>query len=329
MLISEKLKNVIKDANSIVVISHIGPDGDTLGSSFALYNMLKQIGPEKKIDTIVTGKMPEIYKFMPGSTEAKTTKDEGLYQNYDLAISVDCAALDRLGDALTLFKNAKATLCIDHHISNPAFADFNIIDHHASATGEIIFDILKELKLTLTKEIATDIYAAILTDTGGFKFDNTTPKTFLTASELLASGIDIKAIYKRCYDSKPINMIKLQAAALHNSKFISNNRIAYTCVDKKMMKEYNATDDYLDGISETLRQVDTVEVAMVLKQTIKGDTKISFRSNSVDVSKIAEFFGGGGHKLAAGCTVQKNIEETVRELLPIVLKQVNLKNEKD
>ncbi|EKE04734.1 MAG: hypothetical protein ACD_20C00014G0003 [uncultured bacterium] len=317
-----KLVEVINKAKSVVILSHIGPDGDTLGSMFALREILSQLGTIDKIDTIVICKVPDIYTFLPGSGEVRNLGNKDLYQNYDLSITVDCASIDRLGDAIDLFRNAKMTANIDHHISNTNFAQINWVEPKASSAGQVLYNIIGLLGAKLTRNIATNLYTAILTDTGGFKFENTTPQTLEISAKLMEAGADPTFIYKKCYESKPLSMVKLQARAVDQAVFVDGNKIAYSIVTRELLDSLGASDDHVDGISEALRQINTVEVSLVFKETPKGDTKVSFRSNGTNVCEIAKFFGGGGHKLAAGCTIQKNIPDTINEVLPIVIKQV-------
>jgi len=317
-----KLLEAIKKAKNIVILSHIGPDGDTLGSMLAMNEILKKYNIEK-VDLIISGKIPDIYKFLPGIEQTKNPNNNDLYQSYDLAIAVDCASLDRLGDSVDLFRNAKMTVNIDHHISSIKFADINIINPVAAATGQILYDIIKSLEINITRDIATSLYTAILTDTGGFKFENTKPETLEICAELIRAGADAIYIYQECLEFKPLAMVRLQARAMDLAIITDNNKIAYTSVTRKLLEDFNATDDHVDGISKALREINTVEVALVFKETAKGDTKISFRSKRVNVCEIAKFFGGGGHKLAAGCTIQKNLADTINEVLPIVKKQIS------
>lgn len=323
MKLTEKLIQTIKRSKNIVILAHVGPDGDTLGSMLGLKDILKQLDNREKIDVVIVGKVPDIYRFLPGSNFIRNPDDRDLYQSYDLAITVDCASLDRLGDSVDLFRNAKITANIDHHISNTKFADINLIISDASACGEILYRLIGDLNINLTKEIATNLYTAMLTDTGGFKFENTKPNTLEVCAKLIEAGANPSQIYKECYESKPIAMVRLHARALDQAIFTENYKIAYTSVTRLLLNAFGSTDDHVDGISESLRQVNTVEVAMLFKETQKGDTKVSFRSKRVDVCEVARFFGGGGHKLAAGCTVQKNIADSINEVLPIIRKQIN------
>ena len=318
-----QLIDTIKRSKNIIILTHVGPDGDTLGSMLALKEMLSQISSIEKIDSIIVGKIPDIFKFLPDINSVKTHDDNNLYQSYDLAITVDCASIDRLGDSLDLFRNAKITANIDHHISNTKFANINVIDPQASATGQVVYNLSKLLNVKITKDIATTLYTAILTDTGGFKFENTKSETFNVCANLIKAEADPVYIYKQCYESKPLAMVKLQARAIEEAIFIENNTIAYVLISRKMLESLNASDDHVDGISEALRQINTVKVALVFKETQKGATKISMRSKKLDVCEIARYFGGGGHRLAAGCTIEKPPADAVDEILPVLKKQMN------
>ncbi|MEI8377213.1 MAG: bifunctional oligoribonuclease/PAP phosphatase NrnA [bacterium] len=318
----DTLLDIIKKTQTVAIISHLGPDGDTLGSMLGLRFILEQFSHLQKIDCIIMGKLPEVYEFLPGVRSAKTVFDESLLDKYDLAISVDCAAEDRLAEALCIFKKAKFSINIDHHQTNKGFGTLNIIDPKASSVGEILLDLVDKLGCQLTKEIATCLYVSILTDTGGFKFENTTAKTFLACAKLLETKIKPEEIYKKCYEQKPLKMILLQALAINNAKFEENDKISYTIISRKTIDAFGGQDSYTDGISEALRQAKSTEIAIVLKENPNGDTKISLRSKNIDISKIAGFFGGGGHKLAAGCIIEKTPEDAIAEILPIAKKQL-------
>jgi len=316
------LSDIIKNAQNVVIISHVGPDGDTLGSMLGLGLALKQFSNLQKIDCLILGKIPEVYDFMPGTNNLKSPSDESLLGKYDVAISVDCAAEDRLAEALSIFKKARVSINIDHHQTNKGFGSINIIDPKASSVGEILVDLTEQIGCTLTKEIAICYYVSILTDTGGFRFENTTAKTLATCAKLLENGIKPDEIFKKCYEQKPLNMILLQAYAINQAHFEENDKIAYALVSRETIDKFGSQDSYTEGISEALRQAKSVEISMVLKETTNGNTKISLRSKNIDISKIAGFFGGGGHRLAAGCVIEKKPEDAINEILPIAKKQL-------
>lgn len=322
------LLDIIKFAKNAVIISHVGPDGDTLGSMLGLKLMLENFKNLQAIDCIILGSLPEVYEFLPGKNSIKTPFDDSLLDKYDIAIAVDCAAEDRMTDAIQIFKRAKIQVNIDHHKTSDNYAQINIVNPKASSTGEMLVNIAEELGVAITKEIAINLYVSILTDTGGFKFENTTAQTFLACSKLLKSGIQPDEIFKKCYEQKPVDMIRLQAYAINNAKFEENDKIAYTIVPRKLLEKFGSQESYTDGISEKLRQAKPTQIAIVFKETQSGDTKLSLRSKSIDVSKIAKFFSGGGHRLAAGCTIQKPPEEALKEILPIAKKQIKIYEEK-
>lgn len=319
---TNKLISFLKKSKNVILLAHVSPDGDTLGSMLGLRGILSQLKNLERIDVAVVGKIPDIYRFLPDIDLVRNPDNDNLYKSYDMAISLDCASIDRLGEAIDLFRNAKITVNIDHHISNTNFADINIVDSLTSACGEVIFSLAQLFPAKITEKIATCLYTAILTDTGGFKFESTLESTFLTCAALIKAGAKPYRIYKECYESKPYEMVMLHAYAISNSITAENGKIIFTSISRDLLKKLKASDDYIDGIAETLRQINTVEVAIVFKETPKGNTKLSFRSNRVNVCDISKYFGGGGHKLAAGCTIEKNIADSISEVIPIVKKQI-------
>lgn len=315
------LFDALKNAKTVAIISHIGPDGDTLGSMMGLYSGLLQLEHLEKIDCFINGTVPQIFEFLPHIKNVKTPQNKDIEHNYDVAIAVDCAAIDRLDDSLNIFNKAKYSINIDHHGTNDGFGHCSIINPKASSVGEILTNLLPELGITLNKEIATSLYVSILTDTGCFKFENTSDTTFLACSKLIATGISAQELYKKCYEHKPLNMIKLQAHAITNATF-ENEKIAYSIVSRDILNQFGGQESYTDGISEALREATSVEISMLLKETQNGETKISMRSKNVDVAEISAFFGGGGHRLAAGCIIQKKPSDALLEILPIARKQL-------
>lgn len=319
----EQVVQEIKTAKRIIIFHHIAPDGDSLGSALALREMVQQLDNVEVVDNIITNYVQDMFSYLPDVHVFKKTDDTSLFQSYDLAITVDCASNDRLGIAESLFKKAKKTICIDHHPSNRGFADINFIDVVASAAGELVYDLIEPLGVQLNEDIATNIYTAILTDTGGFKFENTSPKTMRIAANLIEAGANPVTIYRNCYETKSLAMIKLHARVIDRAVISEDKKIIYGVIKRKTFEELEATDDCIEGITESIRQVDGVEIAMVFKETLKKTTRVSFRSNKINVCTIAGYFGGGGHKLAAGCLIEKKVEEAIVDVLSIVTKQIH------
>ena len=322
MDLQEKIIEEIKKAKKIIIFHHIAPDGDSLGSALALREIIEKLDSTEVIDNVITNYVPEIYKYLPDIDKFKKVNDPSLYNSYDLGIAVDCASKDRLGIATDLFNRAKKTISIDHHPSNTAFADINMVDISASAAGELVYKLIHPLNTWLDKNIAINLYTAILTDTGGFKFENTKAETLRICADLIEAGADPVEIYKNCYETKSLAMVKLHARVIDQAIVSEDKKIVYGVITREMLDELDASDDFIDGITEALRQINGIEVALVFKETLKKTTRISIRSNKIDVCSIASHFGGGGHKLAAGCLIEKSPEESVKDFLPFVQKQI-------
>ena len=313
----------ISEANNILIISHIGPDGDTIGSTLALAEIINNNFDSKNVHFVIQHKIPDIYKFLPNANNAILTNREVEISCYDLAIGVDCATKKRMGYFEPIFDKAKFKINIDHHETNNAYADINLIIGNSSSTGEILYDFAQKSNLKITKDAAICLYTALLTDTGAFRYSNTTANTLLTASKLVELGANSHDIYEYCFESRPVEMIRIAAQAIANAVFTKDNKIAYTLVDRNMLKEFGAIDEHLEGIPEMLRQATSVEISFIIKETIKGEAKFSFRSKAIDVASLCEQFGGGGHKLAAGCVLNTSIADALNQVLPEVEKLVD------
>lgn len=299
-------KNII-EADDIVIFSHVNPDGDTLGSMIALYHVIKNNYGKESV-MVVTGEIPDIYEFLPEIDRAVTFDKIPKDKVFSLAIAIDIAAKDRMGMGVSIFDRAKVKMNIDHHKTNNGFGDYSLIIPDACSAGEILFDMFENLGLKIDKAVSDSLYTSILTDTGGFRFENTSAKTFQIASKLVEYGTHAGEIARYCFESKPKPMVLLQANALMNAEFLENQKIAYTCITMSDMEHFQAKEDYTEGIVGALRQIKTTEVAAVLKEVNEQTTKVSLRSKHVDVSKIAAAFDGGGHAFAAGCTIQKPVK---------------------
>lgn len=314
-----KLNDIIKSSKNILIISHINPDGDTLGSMCGLYSAILD-NYKKKCDMMSISKIPDVYSFLPHLNEVKNIEDYDKSREYDLVINVDVASLDRICDAKTLFDKAKFSVNIDHHKTNSAYGDLNFINPDASSTGEVLFNCFSEMGWRVNLDAAICLYTAILTDTGSFRFDNTRPLTFDTAGKLVEIGVQPSDIYKKVYESDSKTLVMFQAHCISKAKFLDNDKIAYTIVYKKDMEKFSAGDDCMEGLTEKLRAIVTTRIAFVAKEMKNGGTKVSMRSKFADVAEICEVFGGGGHKFAAGCTIKAPVEEAARKVLEEISK---------
>lgn len=306
------LDDIIKSSGKILLLSHMNPDGDTLGSMCAMYSMIYNRF-KKKADMNVVSNIPYNYKFLPNINKAERYYDKSLV--YDLVITLDVAAIDRVMDSKIFFDRAKCSVNIDHHKTNPGFGDYQIIKPDASSCGEVLFNYFKSNGWNIDKDSAICLYTAIMTDTGNFRFENTSSNVFKAVAELVEAGANPNYIYKQCYETKTKNFVMFQNYCVNKAVFLNDNKIAYTTVYKKDLEKFSAGDDYTDGIAETLRAIDTTEVSFVVKEVDTKLTKVSMRSKKLDVAEICTKFGGGGHTFAAGCTIKAGIKDSIDKLL--------------
>ena len=315
-----KLNDIIKSSKNILIISHVNPDGDTLGSMCGLYCAILD-NFKKKCDMVAISKIPDVYSYLPHLSEVKNVDDLDKSREYDLVINVDVAALDRACDAKILFEKAKFTVNIDHHKTNIAYGNLNFINPDASSTGEVLFGCFENMNWKVNLDCAICLYTAILTDTGSFRFDNTKPSTFEVASKLVEIGVQPSDIYKKVYESDSKTLVMFQAHCISKAKFLEDDKIAYTLVYKKDMEKFSAGDDCMEGLTEKLRAIVTTRIAFVAKEMKSGTTKISMRSKFADVAEICSVFGGGGHRLAAGCTIKAPVEDAAKKVLEEIKKR--------
>lgn len=309
-----KLNDIIKSSKNILIISHVNPDGDTLGSMIGLYCAVLE-NFKKKCDMLTVSKLPDVYSYLPHYSEIKHIDEVDKSREYNLVINVDIAALDRACDGKILFEKAKHTVNVDHHKTNIAYGELNFINPDASSTGEVLFNCFENMGWKVNLDCAICLYTAILTDTGSFRFDNTKPKTFETAAKLVEIGVQPSDIYKKVYESDSKTLVMFQSHCISKAKFLQDDKIAYTTVYRKDMELFSAGDDCMEGLTEKLRAIVTTRIAFVAKEMKSGWTKISMRSKFADVAQICAKFDGGGHKYAAGCTIKAHVDEAVKKLL--------------
>ena len=299
----------INNAQSIVILTHENPDGDAIGSGLALYNALKQIG---KNPDIIIPEYPRIFEFLPGADEIKKESD---VEKYDLAISVDCATIKMLNGFATYFENAKVRVSIDHHSTNTMFGDLNYVSPDAPACAQILLVVFEYFKIEVTKDIGTCILTGIITDTGGFKYSGVTSETFEFVAWLLDKGINVSKIYRKVLQIKTRANFELNRIATNRLDFFEDGKVAFTYITKEDEESVNAESGDHEGIVETGRDIEGVEVSIFVRETDKG-CKVSMRSNEyVNVSDVCLLLGGGGHIRAAGATMQCTIEQAKEKIL--------------
>lgn len=298
-----------KGAKRIGISGHIRPDGDCVGSCLGLWQYLKKAFPEAFVQVYLENP-PEIFKEIKGFDEINTEFPEE--EVFDLFIALDCGA-ERLGGAEKYFTAAKKTINIDHHVSNAGTGHINHVRADVGSVCEVLFDLME--KEYLDKELAMAIYIGIIHDTGVFQYSNTTPDTLKRAAELIAYGFDFPRLIQETFYQKTYVQTQIMGRALMESIRFMDGKCIVSAVDKKTMEFYNATPKDLDGIVNQLRNIKGVRCAIFMYQMDTLEYKISLRSDeSVDVAKVAEFFGGGGHARAAGCSFKGTFHDCVNNL---------------
>lgn len=306
------LFQLIHTADSIAIAGHVHPDGDCVGSCLSMYNYLTENcnqDNKKRID-IYLEKIPDEFYFLKNVKDIKEECKEEIA--YDLMISLDCGSVDRLGVCGDLFPLAKETVNIDHHISNTKFAKNNHVIE-ASSTCEVLFGLFDESKIS--KDVAESLYLGIVHDTGVFKHSNTTEKTMQIAGKLISKGAEPSKIIDETFYQKTYVQNQVLGRCLMESFLILDGKIVISSISKKTQEFYNVTPADTNGVIDQLRVTKGVEVAIFLREDGFHQYKVSMRSNGiVDVSKIAVFFGGGGHVKAAGCSMTGSLHDVINNL---------------
>lgn len=315
----DKIADTIMESDTIAILPHVYADGDALGSSFALALALSEMG--KKADVLLEEMVPILYDFLPGRNFSSVYSKN--IKQYDLALALDCGDMERLGGRKEVFDSAKRTINIDHHNTNTGFAVQNYVDTAASSTGEIIFTLLDLMGHKAGADVAVNLYVAISTDTGGFRYSNTTPGTHIIASELIGIGIDVAEISRIVFDTASYEKVKLTGAAIESLELIENGKIAIMTLVNEMISKTGARDEDSDGIINIARNIRGVEAAVMLREMDNGEIKANLRSNKyVDVSAVAGIFSGGGHKRAAGFTTAGDMSQVKAALLDELRKEL-------
>ncbi len=312
-----EIVKLIAEAGGVAIFPHVSADGDAIGSSLALALALRNAG--KKAVVYIDENIPAVYRFLSGNelTCFYDPQDEVM----DLNIALDTGDVGRLGTRGEAFFKAPCTINIDHHVTNTKFALYNYVDAASASTGEIVYTLLKKLKYPIDRDMAACLYTAISTDTGGFKYSNTTAETHKIAAELLATGIDIGELSQRIFDNTTYSKLKLTQKAIEKLELSEDGRLAVVVISQSDLHSTGANDEDCDGIVNIGRSIEGVEVSLLVKEKNADEIRINLRSKTyVDVSEIAAAFGGGGHKRAAGCTVKGTLQE-VKDRLTTAVKE--------
>jgi|WetSurMetagenome_2_1015567.scaffolds.fasta_scaffold82289_3 bifunctional oligoribonuclease and PAP phosphatase NrnA len=306
----QKIKEAVDRGRRFLVATHIDPDGDAIGSAFALCFALRSLGKDAAV--YMRDGIPYRYAFLP---KPEPMIREIPKNGYDTVLIVDCGDLARVGDGHETLNHLGYLINIDHHDTNDAFGQINIVDERASSSAELLYLILKALGVTFSYEIAISLYTAVLTDTGSFRYDSTTQRAFSICEEMTGFGVVPSRVAGEVYESHPKERYLLLCRVLGTLEFFSNDRIATAYVTRDMFATTGTNREHTEGFVEYIKEIRGIEVACVIRELDNGKFKVSMRSKgNVDVALTAQKFGGGGHQKAAGCTIEGDISDVKNKL---------------
>ncbi|MEW6409885.1 MAG: bifunctional oligoribonuclease/PAP phosphatase NrnA [Nitrospirota bacterium] len=313
-----KIIEIINRNSTFLITTHINPEGDAIGSELALFLILKKLG--KKAMILNSDTVPLIYRFLPHSEAIVVSNPElvsGLSGDYDVLFIVDCGDLERTGLRIEGIRGKIAV--IDHHITSKPFGDHSWIEPSASSTGEMIYELAVSLGVNIDTDIAINLYTCILTDTGSFRYSSTTPKALKIAGLLLEKGIDPWRVTEEVYESQSLNRIRLLGMVLSKIEISDDGKIAWIVVTQDMYRDTATTAEDTENFANYPRAIRDVDVSIFFRELENGRFKISFRSKGhIDVSAVAQIFGGGGHHNAAGCVIEAGLDDAKRMVISAV-----------
>lgn len=318
----EQIGEIFSRHESFVILSHVRPDGDAIGSQIALGFALQAAG--KRVRLINEDGLPDNLAFLPGSDRIESPPADPV--DCQVAIALDTATKPRLGDAaLHAASGADLWLNIDHHISNPRYGDLNLIDPSSPATGQILYELITALDLPMPDESRDAIYTAVSTDTGSFQYPSTTAKTYDMAADLIRRGLDVGAINSLIYDNHPFRRVELMRALLNTLERTCDGRVAHWRLTDRTRRELELLPEDSEGLIDIIRAIRGVIVAVFFEELPDGKIRVSMRSKerAVDVCKIGLQFGGGGHPLAAGIRMKGPVEDAERLVLDAIRQAVD------
>ncbi len=314
----QEIVDIINGGKKFLITTHLFSEGDAIGSELALKRFL--CGLNKGAVIVNNEALPEVYRCFDTDRDVKFLRNKDVNINlddFDAIFIVDVADWGQLGDFADMIKSGSLTkICIDHHASNPGFADINVIDKDASSAGELIFDLIAFMNGEITLEIATPLYLSIATDTGWFKFSNTSAKALKVCSDLIEAGVKSELMYEQLYQTRHMSYLKLLNLALGILRPECDGKVVWTKLTKDMIKSSGVAFVDTDVVIDLVRAVKEVEVVIIFREIGERTTKVSFRSkHTVDVAKLASDFGGGGHVRAAGASINEPVDTAIGKVI--------------
>ncbi|BCU82053.1 phosphoesterase RecJ-like protein [Polycladomyces abyssicola] len=310
----EAATRFVQDADRFLVVSHVNPDGDAIGSTLAVGQILKQLG--KRYVMINESAIPQKYQFLPDCNQIRSPEDLRTEAPFSHVIAVDAADADRMGECRKVFARDVHILNIDHHATNDRFGTVNVVIPDAAATAQVLYDWVESMGLEWTQELATCIYTGLLTDTGGFRYANTTPRVMNQAAHLIDRKVEAHRIAEEVLETTTLAHLQLLRKALETLRLSKDGQIAWMWIRRRDIEATGAKEEDWDGIVNYARNVMGVDVGILFREVNEKTIRVSFRSRRiVDVGALAQTLGGGGHARAAGCTIMGSAGEVERQVL--------------
>lgn len=307
-------KQFIEQHDQFLVVSHVMPDGDAASSTCAVGLLLQALN--KQYTMINEHSLPRKLSYLPGFDDIQVYSEATFPHVFDAVIAVDCADYSRIGKVSSLFAADVQLLNIDHHATNNHYGQVNLIHTEAASTTEVLFDLIEYMALKWTPQLAECIYTGLLTDTGGFRYANTTAKVMHVASQLIKLGVDAHVLADHLLERTSLAHVQILGKALSRLSFSEHNQLSWLSVTLEDMEVTSSSNEDLEGIVNYPRNIDGVEVGIFFKELVNNEVKVSLRSTGkVDVASFAQQFGGGGHRLAAGITMQGALNDVIERVV--------------
>lgn len=321
MIFDPTMLSALSGADSFMVCTHVRPDGDAIGSLLATGRLLRALG--KQVTLLCQDPVPEKYYNFFDDAKTVMTPDQAAEMHFDAAMAVDVASADRMGSALEVFQRAPVTMQIDHHAGNEGYAMYNAVDENASAAGELVVQFYDALQIAIDPVAAAQLYVAISTDCGNFTFSSVRAETFAAMQRLMESGLDIADINRRLFKDRKVQQVKMLSSALGTLEFVADGQATCMFVTQENLRAANAGSEHLNGIVNAGLDIEGVKITFMGDELPDGGWKISLRAKpGYHVNDIAAKFGGGGHHLAAGCTIKAPWEEVKALLIAEIKAQI-------
>lgn len=319
----KKIIDFIHASQRILITSHRDPDGDSIGSQLALDGFLQNFGKPTRI--INQGCLPHRYAFLDPRKKIENFNLSAEGRDFDfkpdLVFVLECPSLDRLGEVKNIVPVESKLVNIDHHPDNERFGTINYVDLQASAVGEMIYSLLKAYDFPINSMMANQIYAAILTDTGRFRYSNTSANCLGICSELIKLGADPKTLTNKIYFDHPLPFLKLLGTILERLEVRDGGKTCSVTIDQNLLSKFGVNHQEIEGIVDYSLFLSGVEIGLLFTEMEERKTKVSLRSqNDFDVSRLAKIFGGGGHRNAAGCTLNYDLDRAKKVIFDQILK---------